>query len=525
MTAFATSHQRHGGWGASWTGSWTSRLGLGKVSGASDSEAREFAGAFRSFLHWVHSEAAEDQDRNEVVAVVVGFLGEAAADRSVVSRSLPVFEHVNLQTALNAWSGEPGRTVEVQGISIPPHHGQISLQQLVTGGGMPPLRLSAPPLVDLPNGPGSTLACLQLALLLVSDSSGRYVVLLRGPSEHERSLDVEIAGLAVKEAQAVHARLEELRSRLSVYRGHVLEVGLSPMGGVSLEFVDIPLTPRDDVVLPEAVLARVERHALGVAAHRDALLGAGQHLKRGLLLYGPPGTGKTHTMRYLIGQLQGYTRLILTGRGLHAISSASELARDLQPAVIVLEDVDLVAEDRSFGPGSTPVLFELLDAMDGAAPDADLLFVLTTNRADLLEPALAARPGRVDVAIEIDLPDADARRRLLTLYSRSIPTRLTEAEIDEIVERTEGVTASFIKELLRRAMLESVHDDPPAAVVTTSHTTRALDDLLDSGQQLTRSLLGVGNDPENLPAGGGLGSLPPHWPVQRRGRSIQRFYS
>jgi ATP-dependent 26S proteasome regulatory subunit len=144
-----------------------------------------------------------------------------------------------------------------------------------------------------------------------------------------------------------------------------------------------------------SVLGRVERHALGVAAHRDALLAAGQHLKRGLLLYGPPGTGKTHTTRYLVGRMAGYTRLILTGRALHAIGSAAELARELQPSVVVLEDVDLVAEDRSFGPGSSPVLFDLLDAMDGAAPDADLLFVLTTNRADLLEPALAARPGRV----------------------------------------------------------------------------------------------------------------------------------
>ena len=153
---------------------------------------------------------------------------------------------------------------------------------------------------------------------------------------------------------------------------------------------------------------------------------AGQHLKRGLLLYGPPGTGKTHTTRYLVGQMAGYTRLMLTGRALHAIGSAAELARDLQPAVIVLEDVDLVAEDRSFGPGSSPVLFDLLDAMDGAAADADLLFVLTTNRADLLEPALAARPGRVDVAIEIDLPDADARERLLALYGRSVPLQLSD---------------------------------------------------------------------------------------------------
>ncbi len=165
-------------------------------------------------------------------------------------------------------------------------------------------------------------------------------------------------------------------------------------------------------MLPEAVLGRVERHALGVAAHRQALLAVGQHLKRGLLLYGPPGTGKTHTTRYLLGQMTGYTRLVITGRALMAVGAVTEMARDLQPSVVVLEDVDLVAEDRSMGPASSPVLFDLLDAMDGAAADADLLFLLTTNRADLLEPALAARPGRVDVAVEIELPDAAARERL-----------------------------------------------------------------------------------------------------------------
>jgi hypothetical protein len=487
------------------------------MAGASDSEAREFAAGFRSFLEWVHSEEAGAWERNEVVALVDEFLGEGASEHSVVTRSLAGFEHVNLQTALDAWSQEPGRDVAVHGVSIPPHHGTVNLQQLITGEGMPPIRLSAPALVDLPNGPGSTLACLQLAVLLVTDDAGRYVLMVSGPAEHDQTLGVEIAGLSVEAAQGVHARLGELRSRLNVYRGHVLDVSVTPMGGVALAFGDIPLTVRDDVVLPEAVLGRVERHALGVAAHRDTLLRAGQHLKRGLLLYWPPGTGKTHTTRYLIGQMTRYTRFMLTGRALHAIGSASELARDLQPAVMVLEDVDLVAEDRSFGPGSSSVLFDLLDAMDGAAADADLLFVLTTNRADLLEPALAARPGRVDVAIEIDLPDAEARRRPVELYGRSVPLRLTEEETREIVERTEGVTASFLKELLRRAMLESLDEDASGSAVTAEHASRALDDLLDSSQQLTRSLLGVGNDPETLPAGGGVGSLPP-----QRGRAWVR---
>lgn len=477
---------------------------------ASDSEAREFAATFRSFLEWVHSDALSE--RNEVVALVADYLGEDATGHSVVTRSLPPYEHVNLQTALDEWSREPGREVALHGFTIPPHHPPVTLQQLLNGEGVPWLRLSPPALADLPNGPDSTLACLQLALLLVSDAAGRYVVMVNTSSEHHHgqpSLDVEIAGLGVDAAQAVHARLAELRHRLNVYRGHVIEVGLNQMGAVTLEFGRIPPTARDEVVLPEAVLGRVERHALGIASHRDALLAAGQHLKRGLLLYGPPGTGKTHTTRYLIGQMAAYTRFLLTGRALHVIGAVAELARDLEPAVIILEDVDLVAEHRGFGPGTSPVLFELLDAMDGAAADADLLFVLTTNRADLLEPALAARPGRVDVAIEIDLPDEAGRARLLALYGRSLPLQLSEDDEREIVERTEGVTASFVKEFLRRAMLESLHENPDDPVVTAAHTGRALDDLLDADQKLTRSLLGVGNDPEALAQAGAAVAPPP----------------
>ena len=69
--------------------------------------------------------------------------------------------------------------------------------------------------------------------------------------------------------------------------------------------------------------------------------------------------------------------------------------------MIVLEDCDLVAEDRSFTPYGNPLLFTVLDEMDGLGSDIDACFLLTTNRVDLLEPALAQRPGRVDLAVEI----------------------------------------------------------------------------------------------------------------------------
>jgi hypothetical protein len=138
--------------------------------------------------------------------------------------------------------------------------------------------------------------------------------------------------------------------------------------------------------------------------------------------------------------------------------------------------------------------------MDGAAADADLLFLLTTNRADLLEPALAARPGRVDVAVEIDLPEPDARRRLFDVYSRGVPLAVEPADVDAVVERTAGVTASFLKELVRRAVLESLTEHPGALrEVTAAHLSRALDDLLDSTQSVTRALLGVTGDQSGPP--------------------------
>ena len=111
----------------------------------------------------MHSDRNDSRDRNEVVALIQDFLGADGQALSVVSRQLPPFDHVNRQTAVDAWTTQPNRSVAVHGITIPPHHGSVSLQQLVTGEGIPPLRLSAPPLVDLPNGPGSTLACMMLA--------------------------------------------------------------------------------------------------------------------------------------------------------------------------------------------------------------------------------------------------------------------------------------------------------------------------------------------------------------------------
>ncbi|HKY25133.1 MAG TPA: hypothetical protein VJM07_08250, partial [Gaiella sp.] len=99
-----------------------------------------------------------------------------------------------------------------------------------------------------------------------------------------------------------------------------------------------------------------------------------------------------------------------------------------------------------------------------------------------------ARPGRVDLAVEVPLPDAPARRRLLDVYANGLTLEL--AEPDVVVARTEGVTASFFRELLRRAALAAAKRQSSTVVVDTD-VSQALDELLDGAGRLTRVLLGA----------------------------------
>jgi ATP-dependent 26S proteasome regulatory subunit len=132
-----------------------------------------------------------------------------------------------------------------------------------------------------------------------------------------------------------------------------------------------------------------------------------------------------------------------------------------------------------------PLLFEVLEALDGLDGDADVAFVMTTNRVDVLEHALAQRPGRVDLAVEEPLPSLQERERLYRLYAREL--RFSERMLRSAAEATEGVTASFAKELVRRAvLLAATRAEPPADV----HLERALEELMSERQRLTRSVLG-----------------------------------
>ena len=290
-------------------------------------------------------------------------------------------------------------------------------------------------------------------------------------------------------ANALLERATTLGTELSLLRGQVLSlemVGYEAEGD-GFRFIARPDVSAEDVILPPGKLERITGHMSGIAAHSETLRRHGQHLKRGVLLYGPPGTGKTHTVRHLISTTPEHTIILLSGQTLQFIGQAAAVARHLQPSIVVLEDCDLVAMDRGFSPSGNPLLFEVLDTLDGLDSDADVAFLLTTNRVEVLEEALTQRPGRVDVAVEIPLPDEEARRRLLALYRGTVP--YSDEVLDEVATRSDHRTASFFKELMRRSVLTAADEGVEPA---DQHLTAALDSLLSDQEALNRSLLGGG---------------------------------
>ena len=447
---------------------------------------------------WVQQ--AREAERPTFRGIVREFLETETGQLPVTEEHWPAYEHVNVQAALDAWL--EGREHRVIGVTGYRHRGPFGMAELIAGddgegwGGPRPGNVAR---VTLPSGPdGETRECLRCAVILATDGDDRVALLYRGSDadDDHRKVSAEIVSDNPEAGGRVAARLRQLSLEHNVYRGQVVSFGHAMFGerGSVLRFHHRQQVPREALVLPESTFSDVRRQVVGVARNRDRLRESGQHLKRGLLLYGPPGVGKTHTVRHLVGELTGTTVVELTGDTLHAVKEACSIARSLQPAMIVVEDVDLIAERRDHYHGETPLMFTLLNEMDGLAEDADVVFLLTTNRADLLEPALASRPGRVDQAVHIDLPDTDSRRRLLELYRGSLD--LDTSRVEEVVARTEGVTASFLKELLRRAAVVAAdHQDAADGPlrVSADDLDGALADLLDSRNRMTRTVLGFGD--------------------------------
>jgi cell division protease FtsH len=420
---------------------------------------------------------------------------------TLTTRSWPHRVRVDLQRAIDRIL-ERVQVVHFSGVLKQLDHRGIELHDLMTYNRHDNAITVPPMFEEIDIGEEMPARCLQLGLWLIrfgAESNVPAVILMAPKMQYGQvgGIRVEIGAPADdetrRETERFFRELEVAVQESRSYRGKVLSLEESDhYRGLSRGILvhRLRTVDRDQVILPRTTLNLLERNVINFVGQRPRLRQLGMQAKKGLLFYGPPGTGKTHTIHYLAGSLPGHTTLLITAEQVGLLSEYMVLARLLQPSIVIIEDADLIGRDRGHrqGPCDESLLNRLLNEMDGLREDAEVLFILTTNRPEMLEPALAARPGRIDQAIEFPLPDAEGREKLIRLYARS--ATLDDEVILAIVRKTEHVSGAFIKELMRRSAQFHMERSETSGLELCD-VADALEEMLFAGGSLNKRLLGA----------------------------------
>jgi AAA+ superfamily predicted ATPase len=311
---------------------------------------------------------------------------------------------------------------------------------------------------------------------------------------------VEVASNDPDKAQIVLDLLEKQAGLSSVFRGQFVEVRwratmdyqyMAPSAEMQVAFLAKPNITEEDIILAEQMRTTLRRNIFDHFVHRERLQELGLPRKRALLFYGPPGTGKTHTCRHVHTQLKDVTTILASGDALLRLKDISKFARQLQPALVIAEDVDLVFTKRDVNPyGAT--LGDFMDELDGFAPDDEIIMLLTTNAIERVEEAIRDRPGRINQCLFFGLPTPELRRRYLTQNLNGY--NLEGVDMHHLVRQTEGTSQAFLKEYVFRAVqvaAESVgYTNSVPLLLKTEHFDAAFEELTSHGDPHSRAIMG-----------------------------------
>lgn len=224
-------------------------------------------------------------------------------------------------------------------------------------------------------------------------------------------------------------------------------------------FNSIKAASFEDLVLPPALGVELENDLPRFFAARETYGRYGVPWKRGVLLIGPPGNGKTHAVKAMVNRLNVpclYVKSLEACDGENAcIRKVFVRARHNQPCLVVLEDIDslITNKNRSF----------FLNELDGFASNTGVVVIATTNHPERLDPAILDRPSRFDRKFYFELPAPAERLRYARRWNDSLQTEMRiEAQVlAEVVERTDGFSFAYLKELFVSAMMEWINSPGP----------------------------------------------------------------
>jgi SpoVK/Ycf46/Vps4 family AAA+-type ATPase len=213
----------------------------------------------------------------------------------------------------------------------------------------------------------------------------------------------------------------------------------------------------EDIILPEKTKQVVRSNIEENFALRETFKKYGLSVKRGIILHGVPGTGKTKICKCLARE-SGYSVLYALPSDFpnpNSISRVCEIAKDLAPCLLIIEDIDWIASDRAKG-GSAFVM-ELMNKLDGLESFGDIITLGTTNALGELENAIKNRPGRFDRIISVDKPDEECRAKMLLKFTDKFVVSKA-VDFKKLASVTRGLTGAHMNDLCLTAAIFAVKD-------------------------------------------------------------------
>jgi cell division protease FtsH len=190
----------------------------------------------------------------------------------------------------------------------------------------------------------------------------------------------------------------------------------------------------------------------------------GGKIPKGALMVGPPGTGKTLLGRAVAGEagvpffyISGSDFVeMFVGVGASRVRDMFEQAKKNSPCIIFIDEIDAVGRHRGAGLGGgnderEQTLNQLLVEMDGFDPSEAIIVIASTNRPDVLDPALL-RPGRFDRQVVVPNPDIGGRERILRVHMKNVPLA-ADVEVKTIARGTPGFSGADLANLVNEAAL------------------------------------------------------------------------
>ena len=327
-------------------------------------------------------------------------------------------------------------------------------------------------------GPHSWTHCLTegMRFFRLPDGSGRVIDVTDVHSMRDRQLHLTFRG---PESQRTQILAEISRMHRWARKRHYLK-----RQAIRADASLLPERHRaswDDVALPPHVRQTLEENTIGFLRRRNQFRECGIPQSRGILLHGPPGNGKTMIGKVLAGMGKATFLFVSAADATEpgALRRIFRLARRLRPTIVFLEDLDFYAADRQWS-RLPSCLGELLSQLDGFERNDGLVVIATTNDLEAIEPAIRERPSRFDLVLQIGMPSAAARRRIIELNLGQVATE--PGMIAEAARKTDQLSGAQVREvavqLVQQAILRSSPDAASRIEVTSADLDAALSRLL-----------------------------------------------